>query len=436
MKHRLLLLGLCACVLACDSANPIAPTGTVLSASANPSQIGLNGQSTITVTGFKPDGNRLNPGTQIILSTSLGNLYHPTSGQQISIVEIDGSGQAGVILRADGRAGSATIAATLSTSGGGSSGGEGGSTSGASASVTVQIGQTAEDQPTLTLTANPEAINPNGKSTITALARAADGSPLAGAAVAVRTSLGELNKTSDTTGADGNVDFTLTAGSQTGDAVVTGSVGSSAEVTVTVAIGQPSLLINANPSTVDVGDTSDITVTARGANGTPLVNRELLLTADLGTLDDVSPTTDSTGRAFAVFTAGSRAGTGTVDAILGSSDQVSVSISIRDAPTTVTLEVDPNQFTPSQEGAVLDLTVRVLNADGLGLANEVVSFVIDPTTVTSTLDPAGGPTTDSNGRATATMTFTDADIPDGVTGFTITAVVRNIESEPQPVTVQ
>ncbi len=526
MKHRFLLLSLCACVLACDSANPIAPSGTVLTASANPSQISLNGQSTITVTGFKPDGSRLNPGTQIILSTSLGNLFNPTTGQQISIVEIDANGQAGALLRADGRAGSATISATLSTTGGGGGGtGEGGSTTGTSASVTVQIGLAAEDQPsllltaspsvinlnqtatisalarnsdgtavgagqqvrlrtslgtlgeetlttdsageaqttlspgtitgtatvtgtvgssaeatvtvtfgesaenrpTLTLTANPVAISPGDTSSITAQARAADGSPLSGATVLLRTSLGTLDDTSKNTGSDGQASFTLTAGNQSGDAVVTGSVGSSNEVDVTISIGQPVLLINANPSTIDVGETSDITVTARGSNGTPLVGREILLTADLGTLDDDSPVTDETGRATAVFTAGTQAGTGNVDAILGSSDQVGVNIVIRDAPDDFTFVTDKTVVNIG--GDAITMTVTVVNARNELLQNINVRFAgVD---VGGTFDPGSSDITDSSGTAEVTLTLTDTEL--GAVGsgntFEVTATVT-IREEP------
>ncbi len=529
MKQRFLLLALCACallacaLLACDSANPVAPSGTVLSINANPTQISLSGGSSrITVTGFKPDGNPLNPGTQVLVNTDIGNLFDAaTGGNQVSTIEIAGGGQATAYLRGDGRAGPAMVTATLATSaestatasvqigvqvadqptlmltaspsvinlnqaatisalarnsdgtalGAGQqvrlrtslgsldaetittdADGEAQATlrpgsitgtatvtgtvgSSAEAMVTVTFGESAENRPTLSLTANPEAVSPGDTSSITAQARASDGSPLAGATVSLRTSLGELDRTSATTASNGQAGFTLTAGIQSGDAVVTGSVGSSDEVSVTVTIGQPVLLINANPSSIDVGETSIITVSARGSNGTPLVDREVLLTADLGTLDDDSPVTDGTGRATAVFTAGTQAGTGSVNAILGSSEQVTANINIRDAPATVILEVDPNQFTPSQDGVDLTLTIRVLNADGLGLANEVVSFIVDPASVTFMLTPAGGPTTDGNGLAIATMRFTDADVGT-VDAFTITAVVRAVESAPAQITVQ
>ncbi len=526
MKHRFLLLALCACaLLACDSANPVAPSGSVLSVNANPTQISLSGGSSrITVSGFKPDGNPLNPGTQILLSTDLGNIYDAaTGGNPVSTIEATGNGQAIAYLRGDGRAGPATVTATLATSaeatataavqiglpaadqptllltaspsvinlngastisalarnsdgsalGAGQqirlrtslgslddetlttdANGEAQTTlrpgtitgtatvtgtvgSSAEATVSVTFGESTENKPTLSLTANPGAISPGDTSVITAQARAADGSPLGNATVIMRTSLGTLDKTSATTASNGQVQFTLTAGDQSGDAVVTGSVGSSIEVEVTVSIGRPALLINANPSTIDVGETSIITVTARGSNGTPLAGREVLLTADFGTLDDDSPLTDDTGRATAIFTAGTQASTmGGVSAILGSSDQVSVPITIRDVPATVALTVAPSEFTPvPAPGTDFTLTVTVTNAQNIPLNNEIVTFDLDPNDVAFTLTPAGGITTNSSGVATATMNITDQGVPVGTSQILVRAIVRGVESDPIPIVV-
>ncbi len=507
MKHRILLFALGGCaLLAWDSANPVAPTGSVLSISANPTQINLSGGSSqITVTGFKPDGNPLNPGTQVLISTDIGNLFDATSGGgQVSTIEVTSGGQALAFLRGDGRAGPATVTATLATSAeatatatvqigvpvtdqptltlsaspavinlsetssisalarasDGTSLGAGqqirlrttlgtlsdetlvtdgngearttltpgtitGSASvtgtvgtSAEAMVTVTFGESAENKPTLTLTANPEAISPGETSTITAQARAADGSPLANGAVILRTSLGDLSPTSATTASNGQATFTLTAGNQSGESVVTGSVGSSDEVSVTVSIGQPVLLINANPSVIDVLEMSTVTVTARGSNGTPLADREVLLTADLGTLDDDSPLTDANGRATAIFTAGNQAGTGSVDAILGSSDQVSVEIVIRDTPNDFTFVTDKTVVNAG--GDTVTMTATVVNARDEPLQNINVRFAAEG--VGGTFDPGSSDITDSSGVAQVTLTLTDTELAN-VDMFDVTATV-------------
>src|SRR4051794_1722324 len=95
-----LLLSLAVLALVgCDKATPVAPDGTVLIVSANPSKVSLNGTSTITVVGRRPDGNPLNPGTEIRLSVDKGTID--------SIVTADSGGRATAIYRADGRSGAA-----------------------------------------------------------------------------------------------------------------------------------------------------------------------------------------------------------------------------------------------------------------------------------------------------------------------------------------
>src|SRR5262245_65884508 len=70
----LMLIALPA-LLACDSAtSPVAPGETVLTASANPKSIGLNGSSTITVTARHPSGVPARRGQAIFLTSTLGSV--------------------------------------------------------------------------------------------------------------------------------------------------------------------------------------------------------------------------------------------------------------------------------------------------------------------------------------------------------------------------
>jgi len=94
-------------LVGCDKATPVAPDGTALVVSANPSQISLTGTSTITVVGRRPDGNPLNPGTEIRLSSDIGTID--------SIVAVDSTGTAKATFHADGRSGPAKITAATGT---------------------------------------------------------------------------------------------------------------------------------------------------------------------------------------------------------------------------------------------------------------------------------------------------------------------------------
>ena len=198
MKRRLprslLLASVCsaaALALACDAATPTAPTGTILTISANPSQIGINGNSQITVIGRRPDGNPLNPGTEIFFSTSIGSVA-PT------VVAVDDDGVARATLRGDGRVGTANVTASTSTSGGGGGGGEEGeggggpSTGIGSATVSVTVGRNAGS---VSLQSSPSSVTETGETQtlrLLAVVRDSNGQPLADTPVNFQTELGTL----------------------------------------------------------------------------------------------------------------------------------------------------------------------------------------------------------------------------------------------------
>ncbi|MCP3957562.1 MAG: hypothetical protein GY719_06885 [bacterium] len=372
MKQRLLLLMLCACALACDSANPVAPAGAVLSVTANPSQITLTGQSTITVTGFKPDANPLNPGTQIIVSTSIGNLFHPTTGLQISIVEIDGNGRAVAILRADGRQGSATVTATLATQGGGTGGGGGGggdgdgdgggggttTTVGASASTTVQVGANDADKPSVLITANPSTIPTGGSSRIRLLGRNSDDTPVsAGQRIRLTADFGLLvedggNANSPeisevVTDANGEAFATFIAGDRSSTmGMVRAILGTSDEATATIIITAAlgSLDLTANPRTIardDAGVAISVQAVVLDAQGSP-IQAVLVRFDSLGSYDNNPQNTNSDGIAAVTLTVRAidvqgigENGTFTIRATAtseGNTEEDSVEITVQGAP--------------------------------------------------------------------------------------------------------
>jgi hypothetical protein len=171
----------------CDKATPVAPGGSILAISANPTKIGVNGQSTITVIGRKPDGNPLNPGTEIRMTATLGSVD--------SIVTTDRSGTATATFQANGQLGTATITAATGTSTGGSGGGTTSDTTGSSAgtltaSVRVQVGTSAK---TITIQPTPTSIPVDGGSVkLLAVVRDANGQPLPNQGVNFTTDLGTL----------------------------------------------------------------------------------------------------------------------------------------------------------------------------------------------------------------------------------------------------
>jgi len=239
--------------LGCDKASPVAPSGTTLSISANPSTVSLNGTSTITVIGRQPNGNPLNPGTEIIFSVDKGSID--------PIAKIQSGGTASVTFHADSRSGSARVTASTGGSGGGGTSGGGGSSS---ASVDVQVGLSSGDKPTIIISASPNSIAVNGSATVTVIARNADGSPAAaGQQVILTTTLGTLSPSRPVTGADGTATAKLNAGSLSGTAQVSAVFGASDPQTVPVTIRDAAVDMVLDPLSISIPSTGgDITFTA------------------------------------------------------------------------------------------------------------------------------------------------------------------------------
>lgn len=284
MKRSLTLSLLAALLVvaafACDSANPVAPSGTILIISASPTQIELTGTSTVTVTGRRPNGSPLARGTEIRFSTNLGTID--------GIVSVDGNGIAVATLQGDGRSGTATVTAST---GSGTSGtdGEGGTTGAVSVTVDVQIGESDATKPTLLVSASPDNIAVEGTSTITIIGRKSDGSPVAGGQeVILTTTLGSLDPARPVTQSDGTTTSTLTAGAQAGTATVTAILGASDPATTQVTIRQAAtdISIQANPASITTaGGSINLTAFVTNAQGEPNQGSAVTFATQRGTLE-------------------------------------------------------------------------------------------------------------------------------------------------------
>jgi hypothetical protein len=224
----------------CDKASPVAPSGSILAVSANPTRIALNGSSTITIIGRKPDGNPLNPGTEIHLSATLGSIP--------SIVTTDGSGTATATFQSNGRLGTARISAAIGTAAAG-----GGTTTTdapppstpTSASIDVQVGAVTT---TIILQPTPTTLPATGGTvSLLAVLRDDSGQPLANQGVNFTTDLGTLGSRGNTvtTNASGVARDTLklseqdlanNASSVTVSVHATGAAGAAVTQTATIHI--------------------------------------------------------------------------------------------------------------------------------------------------------------------------------------------------------
>ena len=274
-------------VVGCDKASPVAPDGTILTISANPSQVALNGRSTITVVGRKPDGNPLNPGTEIRLSAARGTID--------SIVTTDSQGRATATFRADGRAGEVEI--TAATGGGD-----------AMADTTVQVGLSDTDKPDVLVSVTPSTVAIGGTAEITVIARNSDGSDVAqGTPVTLTTTLGNITPSRVTVGRNGTATATLTAGQREGTATVTAVVGSSEPATAPVEIIldlAAGITVTAQPSSIPAAtgapanDPIVVTALVTNSRGLPIEGALVTFSSELGTFDsNTAERTDENGEA-------------------------------------------------------------------------------------------------------------------------------------------
>jgi hypothetical protein len=172
MSRKTLLPNLVVCLLAfglaCDSASPVAPAGTVLSISASPSEITANGTSTIRVTALRSNGTPVNPGTLVRFDTTLGSIDEQA--------EVDDQGVARATLRGQGDIGTATVTARTGSA--------------EVATVDVMIGDVASS---VSLQATPSQVGESGGNlALLAVVRDSDGEPLQDATVNFGTEVGRL----------------------------------------------------------------------------------------------------------------------------------------------------------------------------------------------------------------------------------------------------
>jgi hypothetical protein len=132
------ILLLIAVAPGCDKASPVAPAGTTISLSVNPSRIDVTGQASVTAIVRRDNGTSVNPGTEVNFSTSLGSL-------DPDLAKTDDAGVARTTLKGTGQVGVATIEASTGAA--------------TPSTVEIQIGSLASS---VTLVPSPTAIGSRG----------------------------------------------------------------------------------------------------------------------------------------------------------------------------------------------------------------------------------------------------------------------------------
>jgi hypothetical protein len=233
----LVLLALVLPSFACSEGTPVAPKGTVLHISAYPTRIGKTGTSALTVQALRVNGNPVNPGTEIRLSSTIG-IVDP-------VIYTDNDGVAHGTLRGDGRVGTATVSAY--------SGGTD------TATTDVAVGALATS---ISLSVDPTSLpESGGRVDLIALVRDDQGQPLPDASVNFRTEAGSL--------ASGGAFLTTDANGQATDRMDVSAADTASQpdhiITVTAESGGSGGVISATANiTIQSPPVASFTFTANG----------------------------------------------------------------------------------------------------------------------------------------------------------------------------
>ncbi len=295
---RLALLAVCLMpwAPACDRPTPVAPEGSTLTVTANPSKIEIFGSSQITILARKADGTPVNEGTEVSLSTNLGTIAE--------LVRTDAGGVARATLEGDGRIGTATVQAFSGAAG--------------EAMLDVQIGALAAF---MELTAQPSVIpREGGSSTITATAIDTDGLPIAGANITFSSEIGALESGGQVLQANQNGQVTDVVTVAPEDlasladdfflitATTSGDGGAPIEEVVEITVGgtPATIAFQATPTTIPIsGGSVGLFVLVRDGLGLPLQGISVNFLTDIGSLASggSSIITDGAGEARDTLTA-------------------------------------------------------------------------------------------------------------------------------------
>jgi|CXWL01.1.fsa_nt_gi hypothetical protein len=397
----------------CDKASPVAPTGTVLTVSANPLTIPANGTSTITAVGRKPNGLPITPGTLVRFSTTLGTID--------DAVAADDSGVARATLRGDGRAGKAKVKASTGSL--------------EAIEIEIDIGSPGAS---ISILATPSNISElGGVVAVQALVRDAQGQLQPQAQVNFTAPVGHLasNGAVVLTDAAGTARDALsvteadlrTFGANKFDlkAQVGGADGAIKEATQEITVGTPagSITLQASPTTLaQTGGSVQLLALVRSEQGRPVQGARVNFQTEAGSLSSGggSVFTDANGEVYeSLRLSSSQAASFSKESFTvkaqtsgrdGAIKEATATIAIAKA-SSLTLQATPATLPDSGGSATLLAIVR--NSLGQVLAGASVNFGTDIGTLAS-----GGSVrvTDSNGevRDTLSATATElATIPSG-----------------------
>ena len=316
---------------ACDKAPLTAPTDSAVTLFANSNVVALNGSIEVTANVTEPGGIPVQNGTQVNFTTTLGTL-EPAEART-------SSGRATVRLNAGGASGVAQVRAF----------------SGGAQAEALEIRVGAAAATTLTLTASPSAVGPDGGTVeVLAVATGENNRRLPGVPVTFGTSAGTLRDTTVVTDAQGEARTALTT---TREATVTATVGTVTQTTTVRVTARPVITITTPTTAIGEGENATFTVSVQPqTNGDPI--REVVIDFGDGTRQSLGPLTGSRTVQKAYARRGTYRVTVTVTDSGGDVTENATTVTVEERTVIVTLTAAPTnpavntvvQFTASSTG--------------------------------------------------------------------------------------
>jgi hypothetical protein len=358
LKHSALAVAV-ALVAACDKVPLLAPNGSTITLSANATTVPTGGSVGLTAFVTESGGTPVQNGTTVRFTTTLGTVT-PTDALTTNGIAV-----------ATFQAGSASGVAEVHAISGGAGGTTGsGSTATTANVVKITIGAAAAN--TISLTASPASVSPNGGSVrIVATVLDTNGGSLAGIPVSFTSDQGSVAPSLATTDSSGqattflttSVDTTVTAaaGTKTATVKVTARVAPGVSITCAPASGSGTNCANVQASASN--NTGTVVLTVSKGSGTSSL-RDVTLdfgdgsTQALGTLAGGAATVTHTydgpsGSTARTYTATARA----VD-VNGESTSAATNVTITPrAPFTVKLTAAPGDSNSHPVTETLTATV-------------------------------------------------------------------------------
>lgn len=254
---------------------------------------------------------------------------------------------------------------------------------------------------TLTVSSD-SSILLGSSSTVTARITDSAGQPIANAALAVTSALGNaISPTNPTTNAQGAATFRYTGTRAGSDTITVTGLGAKGSSVILVSADQFSFESPAQGTTIAVGATQTVTVRIL-SGGNAVVGQTVNFSTTRGTLTPTSVVTDSTGRASTVVTSSS-SGPANVVAQTGTA-QVTLPVTfIAVAPASISLQVNPGAIPPNTPGSTTNqatLRATIRDAAGNPVPGRVVTFSATSDPSNGVISP-GSAVTDESGTASA-----------------------------------